>query len=38
LHDSASKVSKLLLRDGLVKKEDALDKLANATWLPRDED
>lgn len=38
LNASASKVSFTLLREGLVKKEDSLDQLVNATWLPRNDD
>lgn len=38
LKASASKVSTLLLRDGLLKKADALDNINNASWLPRDDD
>lgn len=37
LTTSASKVSALLVRAGLLGKTDALDKLSNASWLPRDE-
>jgi len=38
LNASASKISQTLMREGLVKKEDSLDQLVNATWLPRDDD
>lgn len=38
LNASASKVSRTLLREGLVKKEDSLDQLVSAIWLPRNDD